>query len=234
MDLSLLLSALLMGGAGSLHCTAMCGAACAGVAQRHGSPALWGWHAGRLASYAAGGAIAAASVNALGHWGQALPALRPFWSLLHGAALMLGLWLVVTGRQPAWMSAWSRAPQAVAAGAALQPMAGPGLTLGRLRAPLGAAAIGSAWVALPCGLLQSALLVAALAHTPASGAAVMAGFALASSLGLVLSANAWRRTMAGPQALRWAVRLAGAMLAAASAWALGHGVWTTVLAYCFG
>lgn len=232
MDLPLLLAALLMGAAGSLHCTAMCGAACAAVAQRHGSPALLGFHVGRLASYAAGGAIAAASVNALGSWGQALPALRPFWTLLHVAALMLGLWLAATGRQPAWMSAWSRAPQSAAAGGGWQPVGGP--ALGRLRAPLGAAALGSVWVALPCGLLQSALLVAALANTPLGGAAVMAGFALASSLGLVLSSAAWRQALANPQALRWAVRLAGLMLAAASAWALGHGLWQKVLAYCFG
>jgi uncharacterized protein len=232
MDLPLLLAALLMGAAGSLHCTAMCGAACAAVAQRHGSPALLGFHVGRVASYAVGGAIAAASVNALGTWGQALPALRPFWTLLHVAALMLGLWLAVTGRQPAWMSAWSRAPQWAAAGGGWQPVGGPAVS--RLRAPLGAAALGGVWVALPCGLLQSALLVAALANTPIGGAAVMATFALASSLGLVLSAAAWRRTVASPKALRWAVRLAGLMLASASAWALGHGLWQKVLAYCFG
>lgn len=233
MDLPLLLAALLMGLAGSLHCTAMCGAACAAVAQRRGGPALLGFHAGRLASYAAGGAVAAASVNALGSWGQALPALRPFWTLLHVAALMLGLWLAVSGRQPAWLAAWSRAPRWAVAGGGWQPVGGPAL-LGRLRAPLGAAAIGSAWVALPCGLLQSALLVAALANTPLGGAAVMAGFALASSFGLVLSAAAWRQALARPQALGWAVRLAGLMLAAASAWALGHGLWLKIWALCFG
>jgi sulfite exporter TauE/SafE len=232
MDLPLMLAALLMGAAGSLHCTAMCGAACAGVAQRHGSPALLGFHVGRVASYAAGGAVAAASVSALGTWGQALPALRPFWTLLHVAALMLGLWLAATGRQPAWMSAWSRAPQWAAAGGGWQPVGGPALS--RLRAPLGAAALGSVWVALPCGLLQSALLVAALANTALGGAAVMATFALASSLGLVLSAAAWRQAVASPRALHWAVRLAGVMLASASAWALGHGLWQKVLAYCFG
>jgi sulfite exporter TauE/SafE len=231
MDLALLLAALLMGAAGSLHCTAMCGAACAAVAQRHGSSALLGFHVGRVASYAAGGAIAAASVGALGTWGQALPALRPFWSLLHVAALMLGLWLAATGRQPAWLSAWSRAPQSAVAGGGWLPVGGP--APGRWRAPLGATAIGSAWVALPCGLLQSALLVAALANTAIGGAAVMASFALASSLGLLLSAAAWRRAVSSPHALQWAVRLAGVMLAAASAWALGHGLWQKVLAYCF-
>ena len=77
---SLLLAALLMGLAGSLHCTAMCGAACTAITQAGGartSTALWGFHLGRLASYAAGGALAAASVGALGAWSQAAPALRP-------------------------------------------------------------------------------------------------------------------------------------------------------------
>jgi sulfite exporter TauE/SafE len=237
MDLSLLLAALLMGAAGSLHCTAMCGAACTAVVQRCGGQTqvqtLLGFHLGRVAGYAAGGAIAAASVNALGAWAQSLPAVRPLWSLLHVAALMLGLWLTVTGRQPVWMSTWSRPPQAITAGGAWQPVGGPALS--RFRAPLGAAAIGSAWIAVPCGLLQSALLVAALASSPASGAAVMAAFALASSLGLVVVATAWRRSnMASPGALRWAVRVAGAMLAGSSAWILGHGLWQQIAAYCFG
>jgi uncharacterized protein len=235
MDLPLLLAALLLGAAGSLHCAAMCGAACTAVVARHGGAAparaLLGFHLGRLAGYAAGGAVAAASVNALGTWAQAMPALRPLWTLLHAAALMLGLWLVATGRQPAWLAAWGRPPQRVAAAGGWQAVSGPGHA--PLRAPLGAAAIGGLWVAVPCGLLQSALLVAALASTPAGGASVMAAFALASSLGLVLAASAWRRAVATPGALRWAVRLAGAMLVGASAWALGHGLWQQVLAYCF-
>ena len=234
MDVSLLIAALLMGAAGSLHCTAMCGAACTAIVERGGGDArsMLGFQLGRLASYAAGGAIAAASVNALGAWAQALPAVKPIWTLLHVAVLMLGMWLLCTGRQPAWMMAWSRAPQAPAAAGNWQPVGGPALA--RLRAPLGAAAVGSAWVALPCGLLQSALLVAALASTPASGAAVMAVFALASSFGLIVLATAWRRSVATPRALRGAVRVAGAILAASSAWALGHGLWLQVAAYCFG
>jgi len=236
MDIPLLMAATLMGAAGSLHCTAMCGAACAAIARRGSGdammPSLFAFHLGRLTSYAVGGAIAAASVNALAAWAQTLPAVRPLWSLLHVAALMLGVWLAASGRQPAWMSAWNRPPQTLAPLGAWQPVGGPAVS--RLRAPLGAAAIGSAWVALPCGLLQSALLVAALASTPASGAAVMAAFALASSLGLVLVAAAWRQSLATPGALRWAVRLAGVMLAASSAWALGHGLWQQVAAYCFG
>jgi sulfite exporter TauE/SafE len=80
MDASLVLAALLMGLAGAVHCTAMCGAACTAVLQRCGGPSMprttLGFHLGRLASYAIGGAIAAASVNALAAWSQATPALR--------------------------------------------------------------------------------------------------------------------------------------------------------------
>ena len=232
----MLLAAALMGAAGSLHCSAMCGAACAAVVQRHGAiapaRALLGFQLGRIASYAAGGAVAAASVNALGHWAQALPSLRPLWSLLHAAALMLGLWLALTGRQPAWVSAWGRTPQWASAPREWQPVGGPALS--QLRAPLRAATIGGLWVAVPCGLLQSALLVAGLASSPLNGAMVMAAFGLSSSLGLVAVASAWQRSVASPGALRWAVRLAGAMLAGSSAWVLGHGLWQQVAAYCFG
>ena len=227
MTLSLALAALLMGLAGSLHCTAMCGATCTAITQGGGtSPAraLFGFHLGRLASYAAGGAVVAASVGALGAWSQAAPALRPFWSLVHVAALMLGLWLAWTGRQPAWLMNLGRVPQPATAQAGWQAMHGP----------LRSAALGGAWVLLPCGLLQSALLVAALANDAVGGAAVMAIFALASSLGLLVAGTAWQRAIATPDALRWAVRLAGVVMAAASAWALGHGLWLRLFAYCFG
>lgn len=233
MNLSLVLAALLMGLAGALHCSAMCGAACTALAQRGGRPAsraLLGFHLGRLASYAAGGALAAASVGALASWSQAAPVLRPLWSLVHAAALMLGLWLAWSGRQPAWLTAWGQAPTLApaAAAGAWQPVQGP------RHGALGATLAGSAWVALPCGLLQSALLVAALGSSALGGAAVMAGFALTSSLGLLLVGAAWQRHAAGPGALRWAVRLAGVMLAASSVWALGHDPLQRFVAYCLG
>ena len=230
MNPSLLLAAVLMGLAGSLHCTLMCGAASGAVAQRCGggamSRALIGFHVGRLVGYAAGGALAAASVTALAGWSQAVPALHPLWTLVHVAALTLGLWLVWSGRQPAWLLAMGRVPAPTGKG--WLPMQGPWQGSAR------AAAVGGAWVAMPCGLLHSALLVAALADNALGGATVMAGFALASSLGLLTAGAAWQRVISSPQALDWAVRVAGLMLAAASAWALGHGLWQKVLDYCFG
>lgn len=228
MNQALLISALLMGLAGTPHCLAMCGAAC-GMA----SGGRWGllpFHLGRLISYSVAGAVAAASVGSLAALGQAVAALRPLWTLVHVAALGLGLYLLWRGRQPEWMEQLgrTRGPATVVhRGGAWQAIRLPARRLGS----------GMAWVAWPCGLLQSALLVAGLANTAMQGAAVMAVFAASSALGLVLGPALWWR-LSGGAANRWispllAVRLAGVALALASAWALGHGLWLRVAAWCF-
>jgi sulfite exporter TauE/SafE len=228
-DAALVASGLLLGLAGTPHCTAMCGAACAAVSQRcapaRPRQALIGLHVGRLVGYAIGGAVAASSVGALRTLGDAAPVLRPLWLLLQLAALGLGLWLLLTGRQPGWLQTLGREP------------AVPGPAVVRFGA-LRAGVAGTLWLALPCGLLQSALVVAALASSAAGGAAVMAVFALASSAGLVAGPAMWWRitggstTLAG-QAPGWALRLAGLALATAAGWAIGHGLWQRIADYCF-
>ena len=67
--------------------------------------------------------------------------------------------------------------------------------------------------------------------------AVMAGFAGASAAGLVLGPALWWRLSGGRAGAlsispSLAVRWAGAALALASAWALGHGLWMRVAAWC--
>ena len=231
MDQALLLSAILMGLAGTPHCLAMCGAAC--IAASGGRQLGLAWlHLGRLLGYALAGALAAASIGSLAVLGQAVAALRPLWTLVHLAALVLGLYLVWQGRQPAWMERLGR-PRATAA------VAHRGSTWQAIQLPARQAGLGLAWVAWPCGLLQSALLVAALANTPWHGALVMAGFAVASAAGLALGPALWLRlsggrSLGGALPATLAVRWAGAALALASAWALGHGLWMRVAAWCFG
>jgi sulfite exporter TauE/SafE len=223
-EFPLIASATLLGLAGAPHCTAMCSAPCAAAVGNGGARAQLSFHAARLLGYAGVGAVAASSVAALAGWSQFTPALRPLWVLLQAGALALGLWLVLKGRQPAWMSRLGRTPQPVAGGG-WQAVSGPGR----------AAAAGSLWVAWPCGLLQSALLVAALGSSAATGAAAMAGFALASAPGLVLGPWAWRRLLQGADGAareRLAIRAAGVLLAGVAAWALGHGVWQQVAAFC--
>ena len=206
MDAALILSATLMGLAGMPHCAAMCSAPCALAAGRRPTRLL----AGRLLGYATGGAVAAASAQALASASQNVTLLQPAWALLQAALLLFGLTLLVRGRVPAWLGAMNWRPQ-----------------------PRHAIATGIARVAMPCGLLHAALLLAGLSGSPLSGAAAMAGFALASTPGLVI-APLWRARLlkrgAGGEVL--ALRLAGLMLAAGAALGLVHGVWQRLLLAC--
>lgn len=234
MDGALALSALLMGLAGTPHCLAMCGPACGAVARGCGGArptrALFTLQAGRLVSYAAGGAVVAGSISALAQWAPGVAWLRPLWLMLHLAALLVGLAMLVRARQPAWLGALGRG--------GLQPVALPrnGRAPARRAALPHAAFAGLLWVAWPCGLLQSALLVAALASGPAAGAAVMTAFALGSGAGLAAGPALWMRLARGRAVpAQWhaaSVRVAGAMLAAASLWALWPGMAAGVALFC--
>ena len=226
---ALLAGALALGLASSPHCGLMCGSVCAAVARRGRGDAV-ALHAGRLASYAAAGAVAAASMAALGRWAQLAPMLQPLWSALHAALLVWGLWLLVTGRLPA-----------LRAGLANTTPEG----WQRMRGPVRSAGIGLAWIALPCGMLQSALLLAALGNGPAEGAAVMAAFWLGAGPVLWLAPSLWLRLAgasagngrgaAGAAGLArgWPVRLAGATVVASSGWVLAGGLISRAAAWCF-
>lgn len=261
MDLALAFSALLLGLAGSPHCVAMCGAACTAIAGRCGrarpQQALLGLHAGRLLSYAVGGAVVAGGVGALAALAAWSPSLRPLWTLVHVAALGLGVWLLWTGRQPEFLENLGRgrarelaAASLPTAGGAqavtvLRLAAGAGPTVaapapvagGGTAGPAKAAAAGALWLGLPCGLLHSALVMAALANTPLGGAGIMAAFAVGTTVGLWIGPTLWWRVGApggGWLARGGAVRLAGLMLVGISAWALSHDLGARVIALCFG
>ena len=230
MDWALIVSAMLLGLAGTPHCVAMCGAACTAFTGS-GRPAdSMSFHVARAVGYTAAGAVVASSVGLLAQLGQASAAVKPLWTLVHVAALVLGLWLLWFGRQPAWMENLGRRgsrPSVAAAPGGWQ----------RMQGPVRSGAAGALWVGWPCGLLQSALVVAALANTATAGAMVMLGFALVTGAGLAVGPWLWARVMgpggtAGAAGATWATRLAGVMLAAASSWALGHGLWQQVAAFC--
>jgi len=227
MDAALIASAALLGRAGAPHCTAMCGAPCAAAIGRAGGvPATASFHLARVASYALAGAVVASAVGALATLSQISPAVRPLWTVLHALAFVLGLWLLWTGRQPAWMASLGRAPVTAAAPTGWRAVSGPAR----------AAVAGGLWVGWPCGLLQGALLVASLTGSAASGAGAMAVFAVASSPGLLLAPWIWQKiSRSGDSAARrerWAIRAAGGMLAAASGWSLTHGLWERFAAFC--
>jgi sulfite exporter TauE/SafE len=234
MDSALAASALFMGLTGSLHCASMCGPAFGAIATRSGRGSITGpvlsVHAGRLLSYAAAGALVASSVSALGTLQTAGPLLRPVWTLVHVAAIALGLWLVWTARAPRWLTRDNRQVAAMANGQVVRVFT-------RLPASGRAGMAGLCWAGIPCGLLQSALLVAALASGPVQGATVMATFAIASSFGLWAGPYLWSRIGAAPKEERWTrltARLAGALLATSSGFALWHGLGSILAQICGG
>jgi sulfite exporter TauE/SafE len=223
---ALIAAAALMGLAGLPHCVAMCAAPCAAVT-RGGTQGQFAFHLARVGGYAAAGAVAALGIGLLREGLAWSPLLRPLWTLLHLGALAFGLWMLWRGRWPAALQRGTAAAPA-AAGGRWQPIV----------MPLRSGAAGALWIAWPCALSQSALLVAALASQPQQGAAAMAAFAIASSPALWLGPavlRGWRARRGalalGAEAL-WPVRLAGACMALGSAWALGHGLWMRVAEWC--
>lgn len=249
MTSAMALSALIMGLSGGPHCIAMCGAACAGIAQMGvpggapahapagaaigapiqmapgtaataaaGAAAHWGrqralalFQLGRLLGYSAIGALAALTMQGLGWLTVHSAVLRPVWTMVHLAAIVLGLMLLFLGRQPVWLEdgarrIWAKVRSRV-----------QGLGVG---APL---ALGLVWALLPCGLLYSAVMVAALASNAAGGAGVMALFALGSGLSLWL--GPWLLLRLGFNGRGgWGMRVAGLALAAVSVWGLWMGL----------
>lgn len=226
MQFSLGATALLMGLVGGPHCVAMCGAACAGIGQAAGvrkNTAILSFQLGRILGYSALGALAAASMQGLGWLTIQSSALRPVWTMFHVAAFLLGLVLLWRAQQPVWLeragrSIWGRA-KALGAGAAGAPVL-----------------LGSLWALLPCGLLYSAVLVAAMAGGPWDGAAVMALFALGTSVTMTAAPWLWLKLRGNSVATggsgNWGVRLAGLALAGSSGWALWMGLVHNTAPWC--
>ena len=227
MQTTLVLTGLLMGLAGGPHCVAMCGAACAGIGRTGGgvnTRSMWIFQVGRLLGYSSMGAIVAASMQGLGWLSVHSAALRPVWTLFHAAAAMLGLMLLWRAKQPVWLEAGARTVwlkvRSVAGGL------GGGSASGAV--PF---VFGVLWSLLPCGLLYSALLVAALTGNWLEGAAVMALFALGSSVSLMAGPWLWLR-LCKQGSGQWAIRLAGLALLASSAWALWMGLVHDTAPWC--
>ncbi len=226
MDASLALTSLLMGLAGGVHCLAMCGPICAALGRSGGvvsvvpvrrisraslhASSLMVFQLGRLTAYSVLGAAVAGSVQALGWLSAQSALLRPVWTFLHVGAVVLGGLLLWHGRQPVWLDeaarrVWMRARRI--AGASSGPSDRPAAWV-----------LGLGLAFLPCSLLYSALMVAALSSGMVAGALSMALFALGSGLSLFLGPWLWWR--GGGACTRWAVRLAGGALLAWSLRAL--------------
>lgn len=214
MLISLLWTTLFMGLVGGSHCLVMCAAPCALVASGGASDqaaSRWRWlsfHVGRLLGYSALGALAAWAMGEMAWLASTTTWLRPVWTGMHLAILFWGGLMLLQGQQPRWLEAGGRAVWRK-----VQPL---------VTQPSGSFLAGMAWALLPCGLLYSAVLTAALAANPGFGALSMLAFGVGSGLWLWLAPLAWRllQGTVGRWRSDWGTRAAGAMLVGVALWAL--------------
>ncbi|TMW14220.1 sulfite exporter TauE/SafE family protein [Alloalcanivorax gelatiniphagus] len=216
------MGALMLALGGLLHCAGMCGGIGAALtfaipAQRRAGGRLWYWQAlfgaGRVSAYMILGALSGALGGAL--LGR-LPGGGPAWPALF-SALLMGL------------LAW----HFLGHGALLRRLERPGARLWRRLKPLSdrllpvdrsykALALGALWGLLPCGLVYSALLLAATTGHPAAGALVMLTFGLVTVAPVALAGVAGGRLAGdGGRRRRWA----GAASLGLAVWFLVQGLW---------
>ncbi|MBX3023917.1 sulfite exporter TauE/SafE family protein [bacterium] len=210
---------LLGGGAlgllGSAHCVAMCGGIAGALAlapgARRAAPAAArqvAYNLGRVVSYATAGALA-------GGFGVALARLFGDSGVIAlraaAALLLLALGLYLAG----WSSGLARLErQGARVWRHIAPLAArlrPGRSLP------GALALGMLWGWLPCGLVYSALALAATSGDWRQGALLMTGFGLGTlpamvATGLLAGRVGGLARAAAPR------RVAGAMLIAFALW----------------
>ena len=180
---------------GAVHCVGMCGGF-VGAIQFRRDPGMSaaqlsaGYHAGRLTSYTAGGAL-------IGTIGGSLYAteVRPLQValLVLGSVALLAIGISMFGRSKLLRQ--------------LEPL---GLAIWRLIAPLARKIVpprrplhawlaGVAWGWIPCGMVYAALPLALVAGGPLQGALVMLAFGLGTLPGLLaVDLGAARLAVIGP------------------------------------
>jgi sulfite exporter TauE/SafE len=188
---SLAFAALAAGLLGGVHCAGMCGGIAASLSAASRGPALprqLAFNAGRIASYAAAGAVAGAVGAAAVMAGAALDVRLALFILANVLMAMLGL----------YVAGW---------GGGIVRLEGIGRTLWRRIEPLRrhffpidttarALGAGAVWGWIPCGLVYGMLALAAASAGPAQGALVMAAFGLGTLPSLLFAGLAATRVLA--------------------------------------
>lgn len=186
----------LFGLVGGLHCVQMCGPIVLVIGP--GRRAQLAYHAGRLLTYAALGALAGAAGAGMGMLGRMA-------GLAHGARILAGVAMILTGI----LMLGVRRPELIH----IQP-AGFTHKVGRLlTAPRGKFGVGLLLGFLPCGLIYAALLKAMETAAVLPGALTMLAFGLGTAGALL--ALSFAAAFAGSWVQRVApitVMLAGVML----------------------
>lgn len=215
MDFALPLALAAMGLASGMHCLGMCGGIVGAFSARQ--PLLPAkrillrqitFNSGRIASYALAGLVAGATGLVLGR--SAL-----LYVLANLLVILVGLQLAGVRTPMPWIERlgaplWRR----------LQPLA---VRVFQIPSLPGAFVAGALWGWLPCGLVYGALAAAALAGSPARGAAAMAAFGL-GTLPWLLSAGVGAARLRSLINRRPARVAAGAMVMGLGAWGLAHSL----------
>jgi len=211
-----LLSALLVGLLGGVHCVGMCGGIVAAFSFRLDRSQLpfrlhVGYNVGRVLSYTLFGALAGAlggSLNLL----EIRPLQIGLYVLAQGVMILLGLYLAGWNQ---WVLVFEKAGGLL--WKRVQPLFRKLLPVTNLP---GALLAGMVWGWLPCGLVYSVLVAALAAGSATSGAALMLAFGLGTLpnlLGMALFAQQLQ-----PFMQQAAVRKIAGLLVA------GFGVWGLV------
>ena len=183
-------AAFLIGLLGGVHCVGMCGGIVGALtAQAPHRRHVWDLHlsysAGRIASYAAAGAVMGTIGGAGLLFDHVLPVQMLLYVLANLVLVSLGMYLAGLGNQLARvevLGAWLwRRVQPYGANVLPADTAGKAFLLGAL------------WGWLPCGLVYSLLASALLSGGAGSGAAVMLAFGLGTLPNLLLAGIVFNR-----------------------------------------
>mgnify|MGYP002630953388 CR=1 FL=1 len=186
------ITALTLGLLGSTHCIGMCGGIVgtisSGGASRDGGRPRSGigyhltYNAGRIASYSFAGALA-------GVIGAQSTRFSPELALPLGE-MVAGLFMIAAG---AYLFGWTRSVswiEKIGNGVwrHIRPI---GARFLPVKSPMHAFGLGLVWGWLPCGLVYSALVLAALSGSPQRGALMMLGFGLGTLPSLLVVGGAY-------------------------------------------
>lgn len=183
-------AAFLIGLLGGVHCVGMCGGVVGALTiqtprRRPGWSLHLAYSAGRIASYAAAGALMGMIGGAGLMFNQVLPVQLLLYVLANLVLISLGLYLAGLGSQVVRLEAlgaglWRR----------VQPYSAkllPADTAGK------ALVLGTLWGWLPCGLVYSMLASALVSGGAGSGAALMLAFGLGTLPNLLLAGMLFKR-----------------------------------------
>jgi sulfite exporter TauE/SafE len=222
-------AAFIAGIAGSAHCFAMCGGLAGALGLRARATATGprsaftnalSYHVGRLSGYAVAGAICG-SIGATLQSVLDLARIGPALRVASGVLLILIALRILSPWNPLrWLETfgagiWRR----------LQPLAhGTGKLTGHTQA----IALGFLWGWLPCGLVYSMLLFAALSGQALDGAAILLAFGL-GTLPSMLTSSVLAAQVHRLLKSRWPRFASGVLLLLFGAWMIwislptGHG-----------